>query len=329
MTEHQPHQPVDRNATIATFFPFHYGWIIVVAGLLSVIGGLGIGRFALGMLLPSMRTDLGLDYAQMGFIGTGNFIGYLLAVLASGTLVARLGARRVIFASLLAIGVTMMLISVSGNYYVLLLLYVITGMGSGATNVPMMGLVSHWFARRLRGRAAGFIVIGSGFGIMGSGLLIPAVNAHWGAGGWRVSWLILGLLVMVIALICGALLRNDPREVGSSRAPRRDLLPLRLHLRDLRDLHRHHAGAGSRLQRDRGRPVLVLGRLPEPLFRAAVRLAFRPRRASSRAHGRVRDACRCLPAGRPGVVRGIPLPVYSAVRDGGVEYPGDHGRDGG
>jgi MFS family permease len=216
MTEHQPHHQVDSNTTIATHFPFHYGWIIVVAGLLSVIGGLGIGRFALGMLLPSMRTDLGLDYAQLGFTGTGNFIGYLLAVLASGSLVARLGARRIIFAALLTIGVTMMLISASNNFYVVLLLYVVTGMGSGAANVPMMGLVSRWFARRLRGRAAGFIVIGSGFGIMGSGLLIPAVNAHWGAGGWRVSWLILGLTVMTIALICGALLRNDPREVGST-----------------------------------------------------------------------------------------------------------------
>jgi MFS family permease len=76
--------------------------------------------------------------------------------------------------------------------------------------------VSHWFARRLRGRAAGFIVIGSGFGIMGSGLLIPAVNTLWGTDGWRVSWLILGVLVVAIALVCGALLRNDPAEVGDT-----------------------------------------------------------------------------------------------------------------
>jgi len=214
MSEQLPHRPLDRTITIARHLPFHYGWIIVVAGLLAVFAGLGLSRFALGMLLPSMRAALSLDYAQLGFIGTGNFIGYLLAVLASGSLVARLGARRVIVAALLTTGVTMMLISVSGNYYVLLLLYVITGMGSGATNVPMMGLVSHWFARRLRGRAAGFMVIGSGFAIMLSGMLIPAVNAHWGAAGWRVNWLIFGIVVIAIAALCGALLRNEPQQLG-------------------------------------------------------------------------------------------------------------------
>ena len=30
------------------------------------------------MLLPSMAATLQLSYAQMGFISTGNFIGYLL-----------------------------------------------------------------------------------------------------------------------------------------------------------------------------------------------------------------------------------------------------------
>ncbi len=49
-----------------------------------IIACLGFGRFALGMLLPSMGTSLSLDYAEMGAVSTGNFLGYLLAVLASG-----------------------------------------------------------------------------------------------------------------------------------------------------------------------------------------------------------------------------------------------------
>jgi MFS family permease len=61
-----------------------------------------------------------------------------------------------------------------------LLLYFITGIGSGAANVPMTGLVSQWFGPRLRGRAAGLMVIGSGFAILVCGLLIPAINARWG-----------------------------------------------------------------------------------------------------------------------------------------------------
>lgn len=32
----------------------HYGWIVVAAGMLTVFASIGFGRFALGMLLPSM-----------------------------------------------------------------------------------------------------------------------------------------------------------------------------------------------------------------------------------------------------------------------------------
>ena len=39
---------------------------------------LGLARFAYSMLLPSMGKGLLLGYAQMGFIGTGNFAGYLV-----------------------------------------------------------------------------------------------------------------------------------------------------------------------------------------------------------------------------------------------------------
>lgn len=214
MSAHPTQRSPDAPARASARLPFHYGWLIAVTGLLTVFACLGVGRFSLGMLLPSMGASLGLSYAQMGFISTGNFVGYLLAVLACGRLVGRLGARRVIFLALMTVGLTLLAVSRAQGFAAVLLLYFVTGMGSGAANVPIMGLVSHWFARRLRGRAAGIMVIGSGFAIMASGLLIPAVNAVFGAEGWRWSWLILGLVVIAIAALAGALLRNAPAALG-------------------------------------------------------------------------------------------------------------------
>ncbi len=204
----------DLATRLARALPVHYGWVVVAAGLLTVFACLGLGRFALGMLLPSMGLGLDLSYADMGLIGTANFVGYLLAVLACAGLVRRFGARVVIGAALCTVGLSLLLVSRSDGFVVVLLLYTLTGFGSGAANVPIMGLVSHWFARRWRGRAAGFIVVGSGFAIMASGLLIPAVNATWGAEGWRYGWLFIGLAVTGIAVLCAVLLRNDPRDVG-------------------------------------------------------------------------------------------------------------------
>jgi sugar phosphate permease len=166
------------------------------------------------MLLPSMASPLNLTYSQMGFISTGNFLGYLISVFLGGLIAVRLGARKLIFFALLLVGVSMAFISTAKSYTDVLILYTLTGIGSGASNIPMMGLVSTWFARQKRGKAAGFIVIGSGFAIIVSGKLIPYINRSIGAEGWRTNWLILGISVIMISIVCLILLRNRPEEKG-------------------------------------------------------------------------------------------------------------------
>jgi MFS family permease len=193
---------------------FHPAWVIVAIGNLCILACLGFGRFALGMLLPSMAATLRLSYAQIGYVGTGNFVGYLAAVLLCGPVAARLGARRLIFAALVLMAGSMLLIARAGSYHQVLVLYLVTGIGSGAVNVPVMGLVARWFTRSVRGRAAGFVVVGSGFAIIVSGWLIPFVNRWRGPEGWRTSWLVLGLAVLSVALLALLLVRDRPEDRG-------------------------------------------------------------------------------------------------------------------
>lgn len=191
-------------------FGVHYGWVIAVTGTLCIFACLGFGRFALGMLLPSMASSVGLSYSQIGYISTANFVGYLLSVLFCGQVAARTGARMLIFVALLVIAGSMLLISRASGFASILLLYAITGLGSGATNVPVMALVTRWFDSSIRARAAGFVAIGSGFAIIVSGQLIPFVNRTQGAEGWRTSWLILAVWVAAIAVVALLLLRDSP-----------------------------------------------------------------------------------------------------------------------
>ncbi len=193
--------------------PSHYGWYVVAAGTLCVFACLGLGRFALGMLLPSMAEALTLSYGQMGFIGTANFCGYLLAVLLCARLSKRFGARKLIAASLVLVGLSMLLIGLATNFYLITLLYVLTGMGSALANVSIMALISVWFAGNSRGRAAGFVVIGSGFAIMISGKLVPYLNSL-SSDGWRLSWCVLAGLVLAVAAICFMVLRDRPQDLG-------------------------------------------------------------------------------------------------------------------
>ncbi len=193
---------------------FHYAWIIVLTGTLCIVACLGFGRFALGMLLPSMASTLTLSYSQIGFISTGNFIGYLASVLFCGHIARLIGSRRLIVIALVIIAASMALISRAGSFTAILVLYFVTGMGSGAANVPVMGLITAWFDRTIRGRAAGFVVIGSGFAIIISGKLIPFVNRTIGPEGWRINWMILAATVAVIAVVGHIFLRNKPEDKG-------------------------------------------------------------------------------------------------------------------
>jgi sugar phosphate permease len=192
----------------------HYGWVIVFAGVATVFSSLGLGRFSLGMLLPSMGASLGLSYAQMGVISTGNFIGYMISVVLAGIIARRAGTRATIAAGLILTGGSMALISRAMGYTEVLILYVATGVGSGLANVPAMGLVSHWFLKSTRGRAAGIMLSGNGLAIVFAGIYVPCVNAGLGGQGWRTGWFTMGVISIAIAVLTAILLRNTPAEKG-------------------------------------------------------------------------------------------------------------------
>ncbi len=187
----------------------------MATGTLCIFACLGLGRFSLGMLLPAMGETLNLTYSEMGLISTSNFIGYLVAVVISSKLMQIFGARKLIGIALLLVGFSMISIGFSHSLFAILFFYILTGMGSAFANIPIMALVSIWFSRHIRGKAAGFVVIGSGFAIILSGQLIPFFN-RTGSNGWRTSWFFLGGIVLCIAVVCSIILRNSPSEMGLS-----------------------------------------------------------------------------------------------------------------
>jgi MFS family permease len=203
---------MDGTAGAANDARVHYAWVIAATGLLCIVACLGFGRFTLGMVLPSMASSLGLSYSRLGYIGTANFLGYLAAVLFCGRVARRTGPRALIFSALLLVGGSMLLMSLAGGFTSLLVLYALTGIGSGATNVPVMGLIARWFDSSMRGRAAGIVSGGSGLAIILSGRLVPYINRTRGAEGWRTTWLVLALAVTTIAFLALLLFRNTPAE---------------------------------------------------------------------------------------------------------------------
>jgi len=194
----------------------HYGWIIAIMSVVTVLGALGLARFGYTMILPSMLEGLGLTDSQAGDLATANMIGYLVMAVTCGYLASRFGPRIVITIFMLIISGSMILTGVAPNFQVALLGRLLTGVGSGGTNVPVMGLVPAWFSAKRRGLATGMAVSGSSFGLFITGLLVPAILGRYGAVGWRYSWFCLAGFAFVIAVLGYLILRNHPRDKGLS-----------------------------------------------------------------------------------------------------------------
>ena len=202
----------------------HYGWIVIFMGFLTTIAAHGFGRMSYTIILPAMKDGLQFNNTQMGLIGTGNFFGYLAMALVGGFLAARFGSRIVITSALILMGVTMILTGLAQSLGYAVTMRLLTGLGNGASYVPAMALGSAWFAMKRRGLATGIVSAGIGAGTMISSIGVTRILQAFGPEGWRTSWYILGVAVIVVSCFVYWFVRSRPEEkglqqIGSEQTP--------------------------------------------------------------------------------------------------------------
>ena len=179
-----------------------------------VFGALGLARFGYTVVLPSMQEGLGMSNTQAGVLATSNLIGYLGLSAIGGALASRYGPRAVITVGLSTAGIAMLLTGMAQTFTTAAVWRAVTGVGSGASNVPVMGLLAAWFAAKRRGLATGIAVSGSSIGVIFIGPLAPHILSTYGDSGWRICWFIFGLAALLIAGAGFVFLRNSPAEKG-------------------------------------------------------------------------------------------------------------------
>lgn len=192
----------------------HYAWWVLAVGTLVVFGALGLARFGYTMLLPPMQDALDLDNTQAGALATANLAGYLALTVVGGALASHVGPRIVITLGLGVAALGMLLTGLADTFGAALGWRALTGIGSGASNVPVMALLSAWFAQRRRGLAAGVGVTGSSLALILLGPLVPRLLADYGEAAWRICWLGFAAATLVIAILALLVLRNRPADVG-------------------------------------------------------------------------------------------------------------------
>ena len=161
---------------------------------------LGVTRFAYGLLLPPMREDLGWTYLLAGAMNTANALGYLLGALATPRLLTRFAPTAILLYGALLASLFMGLCGFFVEAAPLLLQRLLAGVASAFVFV-CGGLLAARLAA-LQPRRSGFLLGlyygGTGFGIVASAWLVPAVlsAARGQAHGWAWAWWALSLACM-------------------------------------------------------------------------------------------------------------------------------------
>mgnify|MGYP002641310800 FL=1 len=71
-------------------------WLVLVGLSLGVTVTNGFARFAYGLILPSMQSEMGWNYAQAGWLNTANALGYIVGAVLTMLLIKHVSPARLL-----------------------------------------------------------------------------------------------------------------------------------------------------------------------------------------------------------------------------------------
>ncbi|MGE0417781.1 MAG: MFS transporter [Acetobacteraceae bacterium] len=191
-----------------------YGWVIIAAGMAMSCIGMG-AMMSLGVLLQPIVQDTGWSRTAVSTAALLNFLGMGVGSFIWGALSDRFGARIVVLAGGLMLGLGLALAGRMESVLAFQAVYGGTvGLAVGSLYVPMTALAVRWFDRN-RSLAAALVSIGMG---MGTTIMAPLAGWLVGQGGWRYAMTTMGLIAWAVILPASLLLRPPPAVTHAGAA---------------------------------------------------------------------------------------------------------------
>lgn len=220
-------KPFEQIPFHPAHWPFFYGWMVLFWGVVGVILSVPGQTTGVSAFIEPLIGELGISRLEISFAyGIGTFSSSFLLTPA-GKLFDRIGARWMGFASCLSLGVVLLLLSQTDHiatalsaavpeHYALvglfaLLFFLLRLSGQGVLTMSSRNMVMKWFDHR-RGLASGI----NGAAVTFSFSIIPSIfSGVIAIRGWSDTWLLLGLLLIIIfAPLLLVFFRDNPEASG-------------------------------------------------------------------------------------------------------------------
>ncbi len=172
-------------------------WLVLAGLALGVTVTNGFARFAYGLLLPAMKSEMGWTYAQAGWLNTANALGYTAGAVLTMVLIRRVPPTRLFAIGLVTTTLALLATGLNAALWWQTVWRIAAGV-LGAMSFSTAGaLAAGLFQGDPRRNALAIAILfgtGGGLGIVLAGAVLPLMLHAWGPASWPMGWVVIGAL---------------------------------------------------------------------------------------------------------------------------------------
>ena len=177
---------------------------------LFMLWGMFINSF--GIFFKPIAEDMGWSRSMLATTLFLRSVGMALMAPLAGRIIDRFGAKPVMAAGTLVVGIGLIAAGLVDRLWQLNVIFFLTGCGLAATTmIPSSLILSNWFVSR-RGTAMSLAFVGTG---LGGAFMAPAANWVILEYSWRAAFALCGAAILLIVVPVILLVIHDrPSDIG-------------------------------------------------------------------------------------------------------------------
>lgn len=201
---------MDKKENKEDYHKFFYGYYVVGASLI-IMSAMWGGYYAFGVFFKPLLNEFGWTRAMTsGAFSLSSIINGFFTIWM-GLLTDRFGPRMVMTICGLFLGMGFILMSqVSSSLHLYLFYGIFVGAGMSGSFIPLISTVSKWFIKR-RSLMTGIVSASTGVGALIGPIVASRFIYYF---GWRMSYTILGGILLFIIVLFSQIIKKDPTMVG-------------------------------------------------------------------------------------------------------------------
>lgn len=209
-------------------------WLVLFGLALGVCVTNGFARFAYGLILPAMKSELGWTYAQAGWLNTANALGYIAGAVITMVLISRINPSHLFSFGLVTTAVALFATGYDPALWWQSLWRILAGIFGAMSFSTAGALTAQLFQTDQRRNALAIALLfgfGGGLGIVLAGAALPLMIERYGNGSWPYAWTVIGItcFLMLPLSLWAANSVKPPLQKADVKQP----LPLRRMLAEM------------------------------------------------------------------------------------------------